>query len=147
MAEKMFRGGPVRVTHRAEAVRLNRTESSRPGVVSLVLSVLSSAVVLAAVGCVCALIYPVLKELRDLRVKGEDGTEQRMLGFWSILVLALVVAFLCSASSLCLIHLDSAHSRTSPPRPAQDRNGQHLDYGMAVLNGVMAMFTVIWGLT
>lgn len=126
---------------------MTHSESSRPGVVGLVLSVLSSVVVLAAVGCVCALIYPVLKELKDVRVKAEDGTEQRMLGFWSILALALVVAFLCSASSLCLIHLDSVHFRTRTPGPPHNSTSARLDYGMAVLNGVMAMFTVIWSLT
>lgn len=124
-----------------------RAESSRPGVVGLVLSVLSSALVLAAVGCVCALIYPVLKELRELTVKGEDGTEQRMLGFWSILALSLVVACLCSAFSFCLTHLDSTYSKTHPQGPPPDSDRALLDYGMAVLNGVMAMFTVIWSLS
>uniref|UniRef100_A0A3P9B431 Uncharacterized protein n=1 Tax=Maylandia zebra TaxID=106582 RepID=A0A3P9B431_9CICH len=36
----------------------------------------------------CALIYPILKELRAERVTGEDGTEEKMLGFWSLLVLS-----------------------------------------------------------
>uniref|UniRef100_A0A8C6WSV0 ADP-ribosylation factor-like protein 6-interacting protein 6 n=1 Tax=Neogobius melanostomus TaxID=47308 RepID=A0A8C6WSV0_9GOBI len=130
-----------------QRVGLTRTESSRPGVLGLGLSALCSAVVLAAVGCVCALIYPVLKELRELRVRGQDGTEQRMLGFWSILALSLVVTCLCSTCSLFLTHLDSAHSMTRPQGLPQNSNGARLDYGMAVLNGVMAMFTVIWSLT
>ncbi|KAJ0062420.1 hypothetical protein NL108_011028 [Boleophthalmus pectinirostris] len=127
---------------------LTRRESSRPGLVGLVLSVLSSTVVLAVVGCVCALLYPVLKELRQLRGKREDGTEQKMLGFWSILVISLVVAGVCAASSWILTHLDSSHnSRTRPHGSPQDSDGVGLDYGMAALNGVMAMVTVIWSLS
>ncbi|KAJ0009409.1 hypothetical protein NQD34_001111 [Periophthalmus magnuspinnatus] len=128
--------------------RLTRRDSSRfSGVVGFVLSVLSAAVVLAVLGCVCGLLYPILKELRALRVKGEDGTEQKMLGFWSVLVISLLVASLCSASSWILMHLDSAHSRTRPHISPHDSDRVRLDYGMAALNGVMAMVTVIWGLS
>ncbi|GLD64752.1 ADP-ribosylation factor-like protein 6-interacting protein 6 [Lates japonicus] len=45
----------------------------------VVLSVLGSAVAAAAVGCFCAFVYPILKELRAGRVRGEDGTEERIL--------------------------------------------------------------------
>lgn len=150
MHQERFRYRPGRMSEqiqRAEVVRVSRSETPTPGLFGLVLSVLCSAVVLTAVGCVCALIYPVLKELRESRVKGEDGSDQRMLGFWSILFLALVIACVCFTSSLFLIHLDSAHFRTRPPGSAQVSVREQLDYMMAVLNGVMAMFTVIWSLT
>ncbi|XP_072308036.1 ADP-ribosylation factor-like protein 6-interacting protein 6 [Eucyclogobius newberryi] len=127
-----------------------RREGSRgpPGrALGLVLSLVSSALVLALVGCVAALLYPVLKELRGLRAKGADGTEQRMLGFWSVSALSLVVAGLCSASSWILTHLDSAHCRPRPHSSPQDSDGARLGYGMAVLNGAMAMVTVMWSLS
>uniref|UniRef100_A0A3P9ASI3 Uncharacterized protein n=1 Tax=Maylandia zebra TaxID=106582 RepID=A0A3P9ASI3_9CICH len=43
----------------------------------------------------CALIYPILKELRAERVTGEDGTEEKILGFWSLLVLSVLVGCIC----------------------------------------------------
>uniref|UniRef100_A0A8C6U0Z1 Uncharacterized protein n=1 Tax=Neogobius melanostomus TaxID=47308 RepID=A0A8C6U0Z1_9GOBI len=79
------------------------------------------------------------------------GHVTNAVSFWSILALSLVVTCLCSTCSLFLTHLDSAHSMTRPQGLPQNRcfhsNGARLDYGMAVLNGVMAMFTVIWSLT
>ncbi|CAL1597701.1 unnamed protein product [Knipowitschia caucasica] len=116
-------------------------EGSRSGLVPWLLSVLCSAAVMALLGCVCALLYPVLKELRELTVRGEDGAEQKMLGLWSVLVISVGVASLCSASSWVLTHLDSAHSST------QDRDEAGLGRGMAALNGVMAMATVVWSLS
>ncbi|CAJ1087143.1 ADP-ribosylation factor-like protein 6-interacting protein 6 isoform X1 [Xyrichtys novacula] len=120
-----------------------------------VLSVLGSAVAVAAVGCFCALIYPILRELRAERVKGEDGTEQRMLGFWSILVLSLLAGCICCVFSWTLTYMDSQQpNRESPTHlqtPADFRetpaHGFHMSYGVAVLNGIMAMLTVIWSLT
>ncbi|XP_075333576.1 ADP-ribosylation factor-like protein 6-interacting protein 6 isoform X3 [Odontesthes bonariensis] len=47
---------------------------------TVIFSVLGSAVAVAAVGSLCALVYPVLKELRAERVTGENGIEERMLG-------------------------------------------------------------------
>lgn len=120
----------------------------------VVLSVLGSAVAVAAVSCVCALIYPILKELRAETVRGEDGTEHRMLGVWSILVLSVLVGCICCVVSWTLTYLDSyqpgsvlgtqltlAHLR------GVSGHGLHLGYGVAVLNGVMAMLTVIWSLS
>uniref|UniRef100_A0A3B4B0G2 Uncharacterized protein n=1 Tax=Periophthalmus magnuspinnatus TaxID=409849 RepID=A0A3B4B0G2_9GOBI len=119
--------------------RLTRRDSSRfSGVVGFVLSVLSAAVVLAVLGCVCGLLYPILKGKKKIKISCP-------VGFWSVLVISLLVASLCSASSWILMHLDSAHSRTRPHISPHDR--VRLDYGMAALNGVMAMVTVIWGLS
>uniref|UniRef100_A0A3P9DHV6 Uncharacterized protein n=1 Tax=Maylandia zebra TaxID=106582 RepID=A0A3P9DHV6_9CICH len=55
----------------------------------------------------CALIYPILKELRAERVTGEDGTEEKMLGFWSLLVLSVLVGCICCVFSWMLTYLDS----------------------------------------
>uniref|UniRef100_A0A3P9B8A9 Uncharacterized protein n=1 Tax=Maylandia zebra TaxID=106582 RepID=A0A3P9B8A9_9CICH len=58
-------------------------------------------------GFLCALIYPILKELRAERVTGEDGTEEKMLGFWSLLVLSVLVGCICCVFSWMLTYLDS----------------------------------------
>ncbi|XP_041638076.1 ADP-ribosylation factor-like protein 6-interacting protein 6 [Cheilinus undulatus] len=119
-----------------------------------VLSVLSSAAAMAAVGCLCAFIYPILKELRVERVKGEDGTEQRILGFWSILVLSVLAGSICCVFSWTLTYIDSHQpGREIPslltPADFRDVSGHslHMGYGVAALNGIMAMITVIWSLT
>ncbi|XP_039997805.1 ADP-ribosylation factor-like protein 6-interacting protein 6 [Xiphias gladius] len=116
------------------------------------LSALGSAVSVAAAGCVCALVYPILKELRAVRVRGEDGTEERVLGFWSILVLSVLAGCICCVFSWTLTYLDSYQPGMAPPTPlARFRDvsghGLHMGYGVVVLNGIMAMLTVIWSLT
>ncbi|XP_044044339.1 ADP-ribosylation factor-like protein 6-interacting protein 6 isoform X1 [Siniperca chuatsi] len=120
----------------------------------VVLSVMGSAVAVAAVGCFCALIYPILKELRAERVRGEDGTEERMLGFWSILVLSVLVGCICCVFSWTLTYLDSYQPGMVFPTPLTlahfrdvSGHGFHMSYGVAVLNGIMAILTVIWSLT
>ncbi|XP_073318446.1 ADP-ribosylation factor-like protein 6-interacting protein 6 [Pagrus major] len=119
----------------------------------VVLSVLGSAVAVAAVGCFCALIYPILKELRAERVRGQDGTEQRMLGFSSILVLSVLVGCISCVFSWTLTYLDSHQPGMVVPTLTLahirdvSSHGFHLGYGVAVLNGIMAMLTVIWSLT
>ncbi|XP_020513863.2 ADP-ribosylation factor-like protein 6-interacting protein 6 [Labrus bergylta] len=119
-----------------------------------VLSVLGSAAAVAAVGCVCAFIYPILRDLRGERVRGEDGTEQRMLGFWSILVLSVLVGCICCVFSWTLTYIDSqrpsrAFTTLHTPADFRDVSGQSffMGYGVAVLNGIMGMLTVIWSLT
>ncbi|XP_034465986.1 ADP-ribosylation factor-like protein 6-interacting protein 6 [Hippoglossus hippoglossus] len=118
------------------------------------LSVLGSAACVSAVGCLCAFIYPILKELRAGRVRGEDGTEERILGFWSILVLSVVVGCICSVFSWTLTYLDSYQPGTgflSPLSlaPLRDESGHgfQVGYGAVGLNGIMAMLTVFWILT
>ncbi|XP_023125430.1 ADP-ribosylation factor-like protein 6-interacting protein 6 [Amphiprion ocellaris] len=121
---------------------------------AVLLSVLASAATVAAVGCFCALVYPIIKELRAERVRGEDGTEQRMLGFWSILVLSVLVGCICCVFSWTFSYLDSYQPGmvfSMPQTLAHFRDGSGrgflMSYGVAVLNGVMAMLTVIWSLS
>ncbi|XP_023282684.1 ADP-ribosylation factor-like protein 6-interacting protein 6 [Seriola lalandi dorsalis] len=118
------------------------------------LSVFGSAVSVALVGCFCALIYPILKELRAVRLIGEDGSEEKILGFWSILVLSLLAGCICCVSSWTLTYLDSYQPGMAFPTLLDltnfsDASGCafHMGYGVVVLNGVMAMLTVIWSLT
>ncbi|XP_071381904.1 ADP-ribosylation factor-like protein 6-interacting protein 6 [Centroberyx affinis] len=132
--------------------RFDHRNGSKPWPV-LVLSTLGSALALAAVGAFCALLYPLLKELRAERVRAEDGTEVRMLGFWSILVLSVSAGFICCAFSWTLTYLDSYKPGMVFPTPlalSQLRHapgqGFHVGYTVAVLNGIMATLTVIWSL-
>lgn len=115
-----------------------------------VLSVLSSVVVAIAVGCLCALLYPILRELRVERVIGPDGTEERMLGFWSILILSVIVGCIISFFSWILTYLDSDQPGMVSLTHTHFRDlfgpSFHLDYGAAVLNGAMALLTIIWSL-
>ncbi|XP_078099468.1 ADP-ribosylation factor-like protein 6-interacting protein 6 [Sander vitreus] len=120
----------------------------------VVLSVLGSVVAVVAVGCVCALIYPIFKELRAERVRGEDGTEERMMGFWSILVLSVLLGCICCVFSWTLTYLNSYQPGMGLGTPltlADFRDGSghgfHMGYSVAVLNGIMAMLAVIWSLT
>lgn len=117
-------------------------------------AVVLSATAVAAMGCVCALLYPVLKELRAVRVTAEDGAEQRMLGFWSILALSALVGIICCIFSWTLSYLDSGQPGRAFPSPLtplscrdEPAHVVHMSYGIAALNGVMAMLTVIWSLT
>ncbi|KAM9327962.1 ADP-ribosylation factor-like protein 6-interacting protein 6 [Pholidichthys leucotaenia] len=118
-----------------------------------VLSVLSSAAVMTAVGFCCALLYPIIKELRTERVRAEDGTEERMLGFWSILVLSVLVGCVCFIFSWTLTYLDSYQpgmvfpTLSLPNFSDASGNGLHLSYGVAVLIGLMSMLTVMWSLS
>ncbi|KAM7365244.1 hypothetical protein PAMP_016189 [Pampus punctatissimus] len=118
------------------------------------LSVLLSSAAVAAAGSFSALIYPVLSELRSERVRGEDGTEVRMLGFWGILVLSVLVGWICCVLSWTLTYLDSYRPGMVFPTPLTLTcfrdvlgHGLHMGYGVAVLNGIMAMLTVIWSLS
>nr|XP_046238254.1 ADP-ribosylation factor-like protein 6-interacting protein 6 [Scatophagus argus] len=117
---------------------------------AVVLSILGSAVAVATVGCFCALLYPVLKELQAERVRGQDGTEERMLGFWTILVLSVLVGCICYVFSWTLTHLDSHQPGMVSPTPAHFRDasghGFHVGYDVAVLNGIMGLLAVIWSL-
>uniref|UniRef100_A0A3Q3FA46 ADP-ribosylation factor-like protein 6-interacting protein 6 n=1 Tax=Labrus bergylta TaxID=56723 RepID=A0A3Q3FA46_9LABR len=101
-----------------------------------VLSVLGSAAAVAAVGCVCAFIYPILR------------------GFWSILVLSVLVGCICCVFSWTLTYIDSQRpsrefTTLHTPADFRDVSGQSffMGYGVAVLNGIMGMLTVIWSLT
>ncbi|XP_006802721.1 ADP-ribosylation factor-like protein 6-interacting protein 6 [Neolamprologus brichardi] len=117
-----------------EPARSARRNGPKPWPV-VALSVLGSAGAVAAVGFLCALIYPILK------------------GFWSLLVLSVLVGCICCVFSWMLTYLDSFQPGLDFPtlrtvahvRDASD-HGLHVGYAVAVLNGIMAMLTIIWSL-
>ncbi|XP_037552763.1 ADP-ribosylation factor-like protein 6-interacting protein 6 [Nematolebias whitei] len=117
-----------------------------------VLSVLGSAVTVAVVGFFCALVYPILRELRAERMTEESGTEERVLGFWTILVLAVLVGCVCCVFSWTITYLDTHQpGRTFPSllslRSFRHEPGFNLKSGVAALNGIMVVLTVIWSLS
>ncbi|TKS74080.1 ADP-ribosylation factor-like protein 6-interacting protein 6 [Collichthys lucidus] len=94
----------------------------------VVLSVVCSAVAVAAVGCLCALIYPILK--------GKP-----------------LVGSICCVFSWTLTYFDSHQPGIVFQTLTLDHfrdvsdHGFHMGYGVAVLNGITAMLTVAWSLT
>uniref|UniRef100_A0A3Q3W2C5 ADP-ribosylation factor-like 6 interacting protein 6 n=1 Tax=Mola mola TaxID=94237 RepID=A0A3Q3W2C5_MOLML len=113
------------------------------------LSALGSAVAVAAVGCVCALLYPILKG----RPPNWASEVRPKIRFWSVLVLSLLTGCVCCVFSLTLTYLDSEQpgARSQTLTPAQHRDasvpGFHMRYGVAVLNGIMGLLAAIWSLT
>ncbi|XP_077466471.1 ADP-ribosylation factor-like protein 6-interacting protein 6 [Stigmatopora argus] len=119
----------------------------------VVMSLVVSALVVAAVGLLCALVDPVLQELRTAGVKEENGTKAKMLGFWSILVLSVFAGVSCCCFSLIMTYLNSYKPGIAPPTIlsllCRDKINPDLllNYSVAVLNGSMATLAVIWNLT
>ncbi|MEQ2301156.1 hypothetical protein AMECASPLE_033049 [Ameca splendens] len=120
---------------------------------TVIVSALGSAAAVAAVGSFCAIIYPILRELRAERLPGENGSEERMLGFWSILVISVLAGCISWIFSWVLTYLDSyQHGMAFPSllslpdfRDASS-HGFNMSYGLAVLNGIMVMLTVVYSL-
>ncbi|KAM4710924.1 ADP-ribosylation factor-like protein 6-interacting protein 6 isoform 2-T3 [Anableps anableps] len=82
---------------------------------TVTVSVVGSAAAVVAVGVLCALFYPILRELRAERLRGENGTEERMLGFWSILLISAVAGCSSCIFSWTLTYLDSYQPGTAAP--------------------------------
>ncbi|XP_061833647.1 ADP-ribosylation factor-like protein 6-interacting protein 6 isoform X4 [Nerophis lumbriciformis] len=94
----------------------------------------------------------ITSELQAETVMEEDGTEVRMLGFRSILVLSVLAGIMCCFFSWTLAYLNAYKPGMVPLtgsllyRDTVDQS-LHFDYGVAFLNGAMATLTVIWSLT
>lgn len=121
---------------------------------AMILSMLCCVLLVLAVAVFCAFLYLVLKDLRAERVLVEDGTEVRLLGFWSVLVLSMLAGFSCCSFSWTLTYFDSYEPGTFPPTPLSPANLRrvtghsfHMGYSVAVLNGIVAALTVVWNLT
>ncbi|XP_035250158.1 ADP-ribosylation factor-like protein 6-interacting protein 6 [Anguilla anguilla] len=93
-------------------------------------------------------------ELRSERLTTEDGSEIKLLGFWSLLVLSTIAGISCCSFSWTLTYFDSFEPGMYPPSllsPARQRKmtgrSFHIGYSMAILNGVVAALTVVWCLS
>ncbi|KAI5613554.1 ADP-ribosylation factor-like protein 6-interacting protein 6 [Silurus asotus] len=82
-----------------------------------VCSMLCCLVVASFIAILCSFLYIILKELRAERLTTEDGTEVRLLGFWSMLVLSSLAGVLCCSFSWTLTYFDSFEPGMFPPTP------------------------------
>ncbi|KAG1942289.1 ADP-ribosylation factor-like protein 6-interacting protein [Pimephales promelas] len=82
-----------------------------------IFSVLCSIVIVSFIAVLISFLYIVLKDLRAERITIEDGSEVRLLGFWSILVLSSVAGVLCCSFSWTLTYFDSFEPGMFPPTP------------------------------
>lgn len=112
------------------------------------------AMVVSVVAVFCAFVYIILKEMRNERVIGEDGSEVRLLGFWSVLVMSVLAGFCCCSFTWTITYFDSFEPGTFPPTPLSPAHLRqvtghsfHMGYSVAVLNGIVAAITIIWSLT
>uniref|UniRef100_A0A8C1HNJ3 ADP-ribosylation factor-like 6 interacting protein 6 n=3 Tax=Cyprinus carpio TaxID=7962 RepID=A0A8C1HNJ3_CYPCA len=116
-----------------------------------IVSVLCSVVIVSFIAVLISFLYIVLKDLRAERITTEDGSEVRLLGFWSILVLSSVAGVLCCSFSWTLTYFDSFEPGMFPPTPLSSArlkrmtgHSFHMGYSMAILNGIVAALTLIW---
>ncbi|XP_067229380.1 ADP-ribosylation factor-like protein 6-interacting protein 6 [Chanodichthys erythropterus] len=116
-----------------------------------VFSVLCSIVIVSFIAVLISFLYIVLKDLRTERITTEDGSEVRLLGFWSILVLSSVAGVLCCSFSWTLTYFDSFEPGMFPPTPLSSArlkrmtgHSFHMGYSMAILNGIVAALTFMW---
>lgn len=119
-----------------------------------VASMLCSIVVVSFIAVLISFLYIILKDLRAERITTEDGSEVRLLGFWSILVLSSVAGVLCCSFSWTLTYFDSFEPGMFPPTPLSSARFKrmtghsfHMGYSMAILNGIVAALTLVWYLT
>lgn len=119
-----------------------------------VLSVVCSIIIVSFIAVLISFLYIILKELRAESITTEDGSEVRLLGFWSILVLSSVAGVLCCSFSWTLTYFDSFEPGMFPPTPLSSAklkrmtgHSFHMGYSMAILNGIVAALTFIWYLT
>uniref|UniRef100_A0A9J8D1H8 Potassium inwardly rectifying channel subfamily J member 3b n=2 Tax=Cyprinus carpio TaxID=7962 RepID=A0A9J8D1H8_CYPCA len=82
-----------------------------------IVSVLCSVVIVSFIAVLISFLYIVLKDLRAERITAEDGSEVRLLGFWSILVLSSVAGVLCCSFSWTITYFDSFEPGMFPPTP------------------------------
>ncbi|XP_051562266.1 ADP-ribosylation factor-like protein 6-interacting protein 6 [Myxocyprinus asiaticus] len=119
-----------------------------------IFSILCSIVIVSFFAVLISFLYIILKDLKTERITTEDGSEVRLLGFWSILVLSSVAGVLCCSFSWTLTYFDSFEPGMFPPTPLSPArlkqmtgHSFHMGYSMAILNGIVAALTLIWYLT
>ncbi|KAL1022032.1 hypothetical protein UPYG_G00021360 [Umbra pygmaea] len=118
-----------------------------------IFSIFCCVAVVSMVALFCACLYLVLKELRTERVIQKDGSEVRLLGFWSILIMSMVAGVCCCGFTWTITYFDSFEPgmlAKTPMSPTILRQvtGQsfQMGYSVAVLNGIVAAITVVWSL-
>ncbi|XP_023695723.1 ADP-ribosylation factor-like protein 6-interacting protein 6 [Paramormyrops kingsleyae] len=116
-----------------------------------ILSILCSILLFFVIAFFLSLFYVILKDLRTEKVTTEDGSEIKLLGFWSLLVLSTIAGVSCCSFSWTLTYFDSFEPGMFPPTPLSPArlrkmtgHSFHMGYSMAILNGIAAALTVFW---
>uniref|UniRef100_A0A6J0U399 ADP-ribosylation factor-like protein 6-interacting protein 6 isoform X2 n=1 Tax=Pogona vitticeps TaxID=103695 RepID=A0A6J0U399_9SAUR len=114
-------------------------------------SVLCCLVAVAVLALLLAVACLVLRDLRYEKEKTNDSVETSILGFWSLLVLALISGLSCCSFSWTVTYFDSFEPGMFPPTPLSPTRFKrmtghsfHMGYSMAILNGIVAALTIIW---
>ncbi|XP_074072071.1 ADP-ribosylation factor-like protein 6-interacting protein 6 [Macrotis lagotis] len=116
-----------------------------------VLSVVCSLLFAALLAFLLAIVFMVVKELHGENLKTEDGVETGLLGFWTLFAISLAAGFSCCSFSWTVTYFDSFEPGMFPPTPLSPAKFKrltghsfHMGYSMAILNGIVAAFTVAW---
>ncbi|XP_054826219.1 ADP-ribosylation factor-like protein 6-interacting protein 6 [Eublepharis macularius] len=114
-------------------------------------SVLCCLLAVSFVAFLLAIACLVLRDLQFEKGKTDENIETNILGFWSLLILALVSGFSCCSFSWTVTYFDSFEPGMFPPTPLSPARFKrmtghsfHVGYSMAILNGVVAAITVVW---
>ncbi|KAM3852846.1 ADP-ribosylation factor-like protein 6-interacting protein 6 [Vipera latastei] len=108
---------------------------------------------LAVVALLALLIAIACLALRDPGHEKEKmaSLETSILGFWSLLILAMMTGLSCCSFSWTVIYFDSFEPGMFPPTPLSPARFKrltghsfHMGYSMAILNGIVAAFTIAW---
>ncbi|XP_048835782.1 ADP-ribosylation factor-like protein 6-interacting protein 6 isoform X2 [Brienomyrus brachyistius] len=116
-----------------------------------ILSILCSILIFFVIAFFLSLFYVILKDLRTEKMTADDGSEIKLLGFWSLLVLSAIAGVSCCSFSWTLTYFDSFEPGMFPPTPLSPArlrkmtgHSFHMGYSMAILNGIAAALTVFW---
>ncbi|ELW48966.1 ADP-ribosylation factor-like protein 6-interacting protein 6 isoform X2 [Tupaia chinensis] len=127
----------------------NRAQSRRWPV--QVLSILCSLLFAVLLAFLLAIAYLIVKELHAETLKNEDDVDAGLLGFWTLFIISLTAGFSCCSFSWTVTYFDSFEPGMFPPTPLSPARFKkltghsfHMGYSMAILNGIVAAFTIAW---
>ncbi|KAL2102787.1 hypothetical protein ACEWY4_001955 [Coilia grayii] len=83
-----------------------------------ILSTLLCVIVASVIALFFAFVYIILKELKTEKIMKEDGTEVKLLGFWSLLTLSSLAGIACCSFSWTMTYFDSYDPAVRPPPSA-----------------------------
>ncbi|XP_067405534.1 ADP-ribosylation factor-like protein 6-interacting protein 6 [Emydura macquarii macquarii] len=114
-------------------------------------SVLCCLLAVSVLAFLLAIACIVLRDLHSQKEKNEDGIETGLLGFWGLLILALMTGLSCCSFSWTVTYFDSFEPGMFPPTPLSPARFKrltghsfHMGYSMAILNGIVAALTIVW---
>ncbi|XP_062972605.1 ADP-ribosylation factor-like protein 6-interacting protein 6 isoform X2 [Elgaria multicarinata webbii] len=114
-------------------------------------SVLCCLLAVSLLAFLLAIACLVLRDLRYEKGKTHESIETSLLGFWSLLVLALMAGLSCCSFSWTVTYFDSFEPGMFPPTPLSPARFKrmtghsfHMGYSMAILNGIVAALTIVW---